>query len=358
MLLLSSILLLVTAFNVTSYITQETETFSVFGYYSNGEYIKDLLSHLALEWANGGYAMIGILMFLAFLVPLALIVKNIILFIKKKDKNVHTLDAIVTLAFLLAYLGVVNLYGANMTVGQIISLIVALVLLVFTVFVMLIQRNKARLPIFSIVNIVLAIMCVFLLTAAPIYNPPIYAAGAASLSGGAGFAFILLLATVAALVLLVLLQLIKKLPALMEIIVPIAAGVLALIALIAMASGKPDGFSMGGAFVFGVILTLLLAAANVVFAFVPKLKQFKVQVKDDEPLVFVTETVTTTTTVTQTGETTVTQSETTTQTATGDQPAPEAQTAAPAQDVIVCAKCNTENEAGSVFCCKCGDRLK
>ena len=194
LLLLTSVFLIIGAFNI-SYVDiygySHTQGYSVFQYFASAENLKYVWQGTAGEWANGGYVMIGILMIFSFLVPLALIAKNVVFFVLKKDKKVHMLDAIISFAFLIAYLGVVNLYGANMTWAHILALIMAIVLLAYTIFVILIENREGQFPFYSIANILLILLCTFLLTSNKIYAAAgWYAAAAAGHSGGGGFALL------------------------------------------------------------------------------------------------------------------------------------------------------------------------
>lgn len=361
-LFLSFLFLLIGAFSISTAYGKSISG-NMFTYYGNGDVIKFYWQATAGEWANGGYVMMGILMTFACLVPLALVIKNIIFFVLKKDKNVHMLDAIVTFAFLIAYLGVVNMYGANMTWAHLIVLIMSIVLLAYTIFVILLENREGPFPFFSIANLILVMLCMFLLTSNKIYaSAGWYAAHAAAFSGGGGFAFIMLLVGLAALVLLVIMQ-VKKLPGkiawLFEFIVPAVAGVCALIALISFAAGKPDGLSMGGGFVFGAILTLLFAAADVVFALVPKLHKFNVKVTDRmsaaKPAPAVIQPVAQPAAV----ENTPAETEATVAPAENTASAPTA-VEAPAENggKLKCPACGMENEEGDVFCMRCGRKLK
>lgn len=352
LLLLSSIFLVIGSFSISYNILGQkgTTTCSLFQYLGNKDTLITIWRGTAGEWAGGGYAMVGILMFLSFLVPLALIVKNVVFFILKKDKEVHMFDAIVTFAFLIAYLGVVNMYGANMTWAHILSLIMAIILLAYTIFVILIENRNGAFPFFSIANIIMVMLCMFLLTSNKIYSAPgWYGAHAAAFSGGGGFAFILLLIALAALVLLLVMQ-VKKLPGkiadLFEFIVPAVAGGCALIALISFAGGKPDGLGMGGGFVFGAILTLLFAAVDVVFALVPKLRRYNVKVTDrmsgQKPAPVAAQSV----------EQPAAQPE-----QEIDAAADPVAEKAPESATVTCV-CGKDNDANAVFCRYCGRKLK
>lgn len=281
LLVLSTVLLIVAAFNITT-VSLKTVSYNLFTYFGKSAEVKRHLALMAGSWGNGGYIMIGILMILAMLVPFALAVKNLVLFLVKKDKNVHMYDAIITFAFMLAYIGIINLYGANVTAGHVSAFAIATVLVAFTTFAAFIAKSGKALPIYSMVNIPLIIVAVFLLTATPTLaggDGPYYGARAAGVCGNGGFSFIVLLVSVFALVLLSIMQL-KKLPAVLEIIVPIVSAGCALLAALLFGAGRVSGTHVGAGLICGVIFDLLLAIANVVFTLHPKLKRHKVQIKD------------------------------------------------------------------------------
>lgn len=281
LLVLSTVLLIVAAFNITT-VSLKTVSYNLFSYFGKSAEVKRHLALMAGSWGNGGYIMIGILMILAMLVPFALAVKNLVLVLVKKDKNVHMYDAIITFAFMLAYIGIINLYGANVTAGHVSAFAIATVLVAFTTFAAFIAKSGKALPIYSMVNIPLIIVAVFLLTATPTLaggDGPYYGARAAGVCGNGGFSFIVLLVSVFALVLLSIMQL-KKLPAVLEIIVPIVSAGCALLAALLFGAGRVSGTNVGAGLICGVIFDLLLAIANVVFTLHPKLKRHKVQIKD------------------------------------------------------------------------------
>lgn len=332
LLALSAILLIIAAFDITYYVGDKsvTEWYSVIGYFKNAAEIKARLGGVAFGWANGGYTAIGILMVLSFLVPLALIVKNIILSIKNKDKRVGALDGAVSAAFITAYLGIVNLYGANMTAGHIAALIVALVLVGFALFCAALRGEGIFAVAFAAVNIALVTLAMFLLTASPVYDQAgWYAAAAASTESGASAAFVMLLATVAAFALTIVMRFIR-LPKITDAIVPAAAGALSVVALILVASVMPDGFGLNAGFVCGVVVTVLTAVVNVLFALLPPLKKLKTGAKIEPAAEEAS------------AERTV-------------QNSAEEQTNATTS--VKCPACGTENENGSLFCIKCGKRL-
>lgn len=365
LLLLSSIFLLFGAFSISYRLNNVNGTISgnLFTYYGNATAIKAYWQGTAGAWANGGYSMMGILMFFAFIGPLALIVKNVLLFVLKKNKEVHMLDAIITFAFLVAYLGVVGLYGANPTWAHWLSLIMSIILLAYTTFVILLENRGGMFPFFSLANLVLILICTYLLTNTLVYNARgFYVAQVAALHGGAGFAFIMLLVALAALILLIVMQ-VKKLPGkiawLFEFLVPAVAGVCALIALITFAGIKPDALGMGTGFVFGVVLTLLLAIADVVFALVPQLHKFNVKVADKAPQKQAVAATAAEQPV-QPAQTTIEQPA---QPVQPEQPATEQPAPAPTApttngDNNKCPACGMENGKDDMFCMKCGRKLK
>lgn len=356
LLLLSSIFLMIGSFNF-SVRGGGNVSASIFQYFTADSASKIKTNWVtAGEWVDGGYVMIGILMLVAFLVPIALIAKNVVFFILKKDTKVHMLDAIVTFAFLVAYLGIVNLYGANMTWAHYLSIIFSIVLLAYTIFVILLQNRGGAFPFFSIANLVMILLCMFLLTSNKIYDESMmYAAFAAGLSGGGGFAFVMLLFCLAALVLLIVMQ-VKKLPGkiawVFEFAVPAAAGVLALIALISYAPGKPEGISMGVGYVLGTVLTMLFAIADVVFALVPQLHKYNVKVADRVGAPAAKAAVQ--------NEEQLDEADIAEQPAQPEQKPEEEAKPAEGDNIgkLYCPKCGMEHNADDVFCFKCGYKLK
>lgn len=347
---LSAVLLFISAFDVTYYIgeTSVTEWYSVFGYFKHASEIQARLDGVAFGWAKGGYATIGILMALSVLAPLALIAKNVILLIKNKDKRVGAIDAAVSLAFIVAYLGVVNLFGANVTAGHISALIVAIILAAFAIFASVLRGASIGATAFAASNIALTVLCMFLLTASPVYNQAgWYAAATASVDGGASVAFILLLAAVAAFAAIIVIR-VQKLPAILNIIVPSVAGVAALIALILFGMRMPDGFALDAGFAIGAILTFALAAVDVLFAVIPPLKKLIGVVTDkksEQPQSATVENVPATAAVENDAQ------------PANVENAAQPQTAQNEKRAIFCPSCGAENESDSAFCLKCGKRL-
>ncbi len=347
---LSAVLLLISAFDVTYYIgeTSVTEWYSIFGYFKHASEIQARLDGVAFGWAKGGYATIGILMVLSVLAPLALIAKNVILLIKNKDKRVGAIDAAVSLAFIVAYLGVVNLFGANVTAGHISALTVAIILAAFAVFASVLRGASIGATAFAASNIALTVLCMFLLTASPVYNQAgWYAAATASVDGGASVAFILLLAAVAAFAAIIVIR-VQKLPAILNIVVPSVAGVAALIALILFGMRMPDGFALDAGFAIGAILTFALAAVDVLFAVIPPLKKLIGGVTDkksEQPQSATVENVPATAAVENDAQPAKVEN------------AAQPQTEQNEKRAIFCPSCGAENESDSAFCIKCGKRL-
>ncbi|WP_438847764.1 zinc-ribbon domain-containing protein [Anaerocaecibacter muris] len=347
---LSAVLLLISAFDVTYYIgeTSVTEWYSFFGYFKHASEIQARLDGVAFGWAKGGYATIGILMALSVLAPLALIAKNVILLIKNKDKRVGAIDAAVSLAFIVAYIGVVNLFGANVTAGHISALTVAIILAAFAVFASVLRGASIGATAFAASNIALTVLCMFLLTASPVYNQAgWYAAATASVDGGASVAFILLLAAVAAFAAIIVIR-VQKLPAILNIVVPSVAGVAALIALILFGMRMPDGFALDAGFAIGAILTFALAAVDVLFAVIPPLKKLIGGVTDkksEQPQSATVENVPATAAVENDAQ------------PANVENAAQPQTAQNEKRAIFCPSCGAENESDSAFCLKCGKRL-
>lgn len=347
---LSAVLLLISAFDVTYYIgeTSVTEWYSIFGYFKHASEIQARLDGVAFGWAKGGYATIGILMVLSVLAPLALIAKNVILLIKNKDKRVGAIDAAVSLAFIVAYLGVVNLFGANVTAGHISALTVAIILAAFAVFASVLRGASIGATAFAASNIALTVLCMFLLTASPVYNQAgWYAAATASVDGGASVAFMLLLAAVAAFAAIIVIR-VQKLPAILNIVVPSVAGVAALIALILFGMRMPDGFALDAGFAIGAILTFALAAVDVLFAVIPPLKKLIGGVTDkksEQPQSATVENVPATAAVENDAQPAKVEN------------AAQPQTEQNEKRAIFCPSCGAENESDSAFCIKCGKRL-
>ena len=342
--------------------TGKTAYYSLFSYLGGASEIKALFAKIAFDWTDGAYGMIGFLMVLSMLVPLALIVKNLILLFAKKNKNVYKYDAVIVFAFLLFYIAMINFYGAIPAAGPVISFTIAAINLVFTIFADLLVHRKddpetpfiKKLPIFSIAVIVLAVLCVMIFTGTPIYvkgKSEYYGVGAAHANTAGGFMFITYLVTVLALIALVVVQL-WKLPSIIDIILPAASAVCALLTLIVPAAGVPAGYKAGGGFVFGIILTVILAAAYLIFTLIPPLKKLKVQLNTQKPVHAAATNVGAVDTV----ETNPEEPQ-----ETKKEEAPKAEE--PKEEVvedgkITCPKCGAKVDAGSMFCNVCGNKLK
>ncbi len=281
---LSALFLLFGAFDI-SYISaltgdRVTAGYTVFGYFKNAAEIKLILRGVAGGWANGGYTVIGILMIFAFTVPAALAVKNLVLFFVKKSAEVRMTDAAVNIAFLTAYLGIVNMYGANMTWAHILSLAVSAILPAYSAAMMFIRNGYSGFPVFSCVALLLIPLCMFLLTACRIYSADgYYAAFSADVSGGGKFAFVMLFVTLGGLAALAVMQF-KEFPDLIETVLPAVVCACAVAALTAYACGRPKYLDMSGGFVFGAVATAIVAAAYIIFSAVPALRKFNVKISD------------------------------------------------------------------------------
>lgn len=342
--------------------------YNIFQYFANSDIVKAYLVGSAGGWADGAYVMLGILMFLAMLVPLALMIKNIIILVRKKDASVYNADALIYFGTMLLFISMVNLFGAWLSAGQVICLIISAVILAFTLLTMLITKSVKQLPFFSLVNIVLAFVALFLLTW-KVYVQGDFAwspAAAAHATTGGGFMFFMLLVSVFALVALVVLQMKRFRGAIghiIEIVVPLAAAVCALIAVICAGAAKPDGYSLSGGFVFGMVLTLVIAIADTLFTFLKPLKKFRVMVDDSNDgngnNVFADGTA-------EQAETTASISSEPAQTpsnaeSAGDSESADVSTAEQTEkaesESVFCSECGAKNAPGSKFCLECGKTL-
>ncbi len=351
----SAVLLLVSAFSITSYATLKTVNYNLFGYFQNAATVKDMLAHTSLSWSNGAFVVIGILMILATLLPIALVVKNVILLIVKKSKQVYKLDSIVTVSFMLAYLAIVGLFGANVSVGQIIAFIIALLGFAFTVLTLTLSRSDSKIPFFSFAVIVGVIVSILLLSQTPVFNGDNgswFAASAASEIGGAGaLVFILVLVAVFALVAISLAQ-VKRLPKILQIAVPAAAVVCSLVALIVAAANMSDGLSLGGGFVCGVVITCLTCIVNAVFVAVKPLNKFVVCIEGEQA-----EAAPTSESDAQT-EVPANAADVPANTETADPATTSTEIPATADNVRFCPECGNKNADTAKFCYSCGKPLK
>ncbi len=365
--LVCSILLMVVSFNINSRSGGKIvgHNYNLFSYLGNAAEIKGFLAGTALSWAGGAYAMIGILMIIAMLVPIALIVKNLILLFAKKNRNVYKFDAVIVFAFMLFYITIINFYGANVPAGPMISFIIAAVDLAFTIFsdLLINRKNGQKFPFFSIAVIALVVVCELIFTSLPVFtkgNSSFYGASAASTAGG--FMFVTYLIAVLALIVLVVMQL-WKLPSIIDIIMPAVAAVCSLITLIVAGAGKPTGYSIGGGFVVGTILTVLLAVAYLLFSLIPALKKFKVQLNNVKPVAVAASADAAPIEAQaqpETDQPETAQAEDKTESAPAEEPAkdePVKEEAEPA-DTVFCPECGAQNTVNSKFCYKCGKKLK
>lgn len=363
---ISSLLLLLVTFNVTD-AGNATHGYNLFTYFTKSAEVKGYLKVMAGDWANGGYVMIGILMWLAFLLPLALAVKNLIIALTKKNYNVYKFDAIVAFAFMLGYLAVINLFGTNVTAGQMIAFIVSAADLAFTLLCLFITKSVKSLPFFSLVNILLAMITVFLLVgpaAKTAAGDPIYAAKTASIASAGGF-FVMLLFAILALIALIIMQ-IKRFPKIVEIAVPLAAAVFAIISMIILGvqvkalTAPYAGAKVAGGYVFGAVLTILIAIADTVFTFVKPLKKFKKMVDDSDDGTGKNITADTAEPAPAAATATATAAPEQSAQAPKAEPAPETAEKAPqaeAQDKKFCTACGAQNAPDAAFCCKCGHKF-
>lgn len=344
----SAVLLLVSAFSITSYATLKTVNYNLFGYFQNAATVKDMLAHTSLSWSNVAFVVIGILMILATLLPLALVVKNVILLIVKKSKQVYKSDSIVTVSFMLAYLAIVGLFGANVSVGQIIAFIIALLGFAFTVLTLTLARSDSKIPFFSFAVIVGVIVSILLLSQTPVFNGDNgswFAASASSEIGGAGaLVFILVLVAVFALVAISLAQ-VKRLPKILQIAVPAAAVVCSLVALIVAAVSMSDGLSLGGGFVCGVVITCLTCIVNAVFVAIKPLNKFVVCIDGEQAEVAPKSDADA-------------QTEVPANTETADPATTATEIPATADNVRFCPECGNKNADTAKFCYSCGKPLK
>ncbi len=380
--LISAVLLMFNSFFFNSGV--ETYNYNMFQYLAKSADIKAFITaRTYAAWANGAYTMIGILMVLAVLLPLALIVKNMIILLRKKDRSVYAYDAVIYFAAMLFYIAMLNLFGSDISAGQMISFILSVVILAFTVLMLYVSK-KGSLPLYSIVNIVLATIALFLFTwkvygGADANNNDLSwcAAAAASEIKAGEFMFLMMLISTALLILLVVMQM-KRLPGvvgkIIEIIVPLAAAVCALIALIVAGSGKPvDAFDrkISGGMIVGVILIMITAAADTLFTFLRPLKKYKVTVgsedggeKTAEVKPAETRTVEAATEPAAENKPEKTAEHVAEQKPEKSDPVAErkpekAEEPKPDKpDVIYCAKCGTQNSGDSMFCYNCGNKLK
>lgn len=375
--LVCTIFFMAVSFNITIDGTGAlTKNYSLFDYFGKAAEIKPHLYGAALNWLDGAYGLIGLLMVISMLLPIGLIVKNVIIAVTQKnpDKkfNVYKVDAVIAFAFVLFYMSISSFYGANVAAGQVIALIISMLELAFCIFGEMLDKKGQRFPWFSIGVIALVILSLMFFTNLPVYQNSAgnewYGASAASASNS-GFMFVTYLVAVCALILLVITQL-WKLPKLLDIITPAAAAVCALLTLIIGGAGKPSGASMGG-FVFGALFMILLAGAYIVFTLVPSLNKLKVRFCDMssnvQPAPAAEETAATTVKCPSCGKDNSADVKfcyycgkpleaAATEAPTSEQPAAEA--AATEDTGGLCPRCGTQNDPSAPYCRDCGTKLK
>ena len=363
--LVCSILLMTVSFHINSWGADGNlvgHGYTVFSYFRNYSEVIGLFGNTATDWALAAYLLIGVLMITAMIMPLALVVKNVIILIVKKDRSVYKIDAVIAFSFLLFYITMINFFGANPPAGPTVSFIIAAVNLAFTIFADLLINRKSgqKLPLFSIVVIALATLAEFLFTSFRIYyqvreggrDSEYYGASAASAAGG--FMFVTYLIAVLALIALIIVQ-IWKLPSVIDIILPILAAVCALLTLIVARAGMPTGYKFGEGFTIGTVITLLIAVAYLLFTVIPPLrKKCKIQLNTLKPAAVAA----------ADSSAVVTEAQTEPKT---EEPAPDEPKAEPApveepkeEEVKegYCYECDTQNTPGSKFCNNCGAKLK
>lgn len=333
--------------------------YNVFQYFSNanGGAIKAFLVEQSTGWGGGAYTMLGILMIVAAIVPLALIIKNVVILCVKKDKSVYRLDAIIAFAAMLFYISMVNLFGAYIAAGPIVALIITALIFVFIVIAQLVERTDKPLPIYSFVTIPLIAVALLTFTF-EVYTGAngnkAWCASAASsdITGPALFVFMLI--AVVALVAMLVLQM-KSIRGIVGKIIDtlIALDLMGFAVLsLAMAGGSlvlmesnPDNISLHGSFVVGGVLAILLAISWLLFTWIRPLNRVKHTLDTSEEPARV---------------------------AAVEQPAPAAEQpsvaetqAAPQaeetpEEVVeyeFCRKCGTKNVVGTKFCKGCGAKI-
>lgn len=342
-----------------------TSWYTIVGYLFNSAAIKSWFSFTVGGYGGAGYAVVGIFIVLSILVMWALVIKNVIVLLVKKDKNIYLLDALITFAFMLADIAVFNMFGVNVTAGQIVAFVVSVLLLAVTSFVCTVSKSKRSLPILSLIALVLTVPAMFLLTSY-VYGTDqgdYYAANAASVVGGIGAVmFILILLSVLLLIFNAVIQLLR-LPKIVKIVAPAVSALAAIGALAVAAIAMPsdiDGIGIGVGFVIGVVLNIILAIVGTVFGAVKPLAKYSGSISDS---VLKYETAEGTADampkqpVAEAAQTDATAD------ATPEQPAAEPSAPEQAQPVerverIVCSKCGKENTPDSRFCVLCGNKLK
>lgn len=355
----SAILLMFNAFSITGQ-GDTQHLYNIFTFLSKSSEVKTHLAAMAGDWANGAYVLLGIFMWIATILPLPFLIKNIIIAVRKKSFEVYKFDAVVFYSFMLFYLALVNLCGANVTFGLIAAFVVSAIDLVFVFLMQFITKSVKELPFFSFANIFLATLTILVLCGptAKFNGISLYAALASDITGGGGI-FVFLLFAIVALIALIIMQ-IWRLPKIVQIIIPLAAPVLAIIALITLGASVPKitgsfaGTKVSGQIIFGVILTIITAVANTLFTFLKPLNKFKKSIHEDEGAVAPAP-VAAAETTTETAPATEEKAE-----APAEEKAEEKPAEQPAEDnepKVFCAACGEANSPTAAYCKKCGHRM-
>ena len=343
-------------------------TYNVFQYFSsaNSASIKAFLVEQSAGWGGGAYTMLGILMIVAAVIPLVLIIKNITILIVKKDRRVYRLDAIITFAAMLFYISMVNLFGAYIAAGPIVSLIITGLVFVFIIIAQLVERTDKPLPIYSFVMI--GLITVTLLTFTyEVYTSAdgnkAWCASAASSDIAGPALFVSMLIVVIELIVMLVLQM-KSIRGIVGKIIDTLLALnlmgFAILSLVCAGGGiiimesNPDNISLYGSFIFGGVMAMLLAFSWILFTWIRPLNRVKhtldtsaennsarrrraVVTEDPAPVI-----ETATVPAVEGAE-------------TAAQPQAEKPTEEPQYEF--CRKCGTKSIVGSRFCKGCGAKI-
>lgn len=266
MLVLAGVMICAMAFDVSG-----AGGYSVFSYFSSGYKVRARLGAAAGGWADGAYVLTGITMLIAVLVPLALAVKNLVVYLVKREARINALDGAAAFAVTALFVGTVNICGANMTAGHTVAYVVTLAVFALYLVVSAARRGDMRSAILPTATLAAVTVALFTLTASPVWTGggSIYAAGAASRSGIAAIAFVMLAAAVVLLAAISAMQAIKVSPAL-GFAVNTALAVAVTAALVLFAVSAPRSFGSGGAYVFGSVFCAILCVGYALTAPVMK----------------------------------------------------------------------------------------
>ncbi len=343
-------------------------TYNVFQYFSsaNSASIKAFLVEQSAGWGGGAYTMLGILMIVAAVIPLVLIIKNITILIVKKDRRVYRLDAIITFAAMLFYISMVNLFGAYIAAGPIVSLIITGLIFVFIIIAQLVERTDKPLPIYSFVMIVLITVTLLTFTY-EVYTSAdgnkAWCASAASSDIAGPALFVSMLIVVIELIVMLVLQM-KSIRGIVGKIIDTLLALnlmgFAILSLVCAGGGiiimesNPDNISLYGSFIFGGVMAMLLAFTWILFTWIRPLNRVKhtldtsaennsarrrraVVTEDPAPVI-----ETATVPAVEGAE-------------TAAQPQAEKPTEEPQYEF--CRKCGTKSIVGSRFCKGCGAKI-